>query len=97
MAAGLPMVVTAVGGNPEAVIDGETGIVVPPNNPPRLADGILRLVVDPDLRARFGDAGRVRVAANFSINQCVANYDALYRMLLAGGVSCDLPQIRVAL
>jgi len=97
MAAGLPMVVTAAGGNPEAVIDGETGIVVPPNNPPRLADGILRLIVDPDLRARFGDAGRVRVAANFSINQCVANYDGLYRMLLAGGVPCDLPQIRVVL
>ena len=97
MAAGLPMVVTAVGGNPEAVVDGETGFIVPPHDPPRLASEILRLVAEPDVRARFGDAGRARVAANFSIDRCVASHDALYRLLRAGGAPKDLPEIRAEL
>jgi glycosyltransferase involved in cell wall biosynthesis len=97
MAAALPMIVTTVGGNPEAIIDGETGLVVPPHEPPRLGDAIVRLADDADLRARFGDAARARVAAHFSLEQCVANHDALYRLLLTGGVPGDLPQIRAPL
>jgi glycosyltransferase involved in cell wall biosynthesis len=96
MAAGLPMIVTAVGGNPEAVIDGETGLVVPPHDPPRLADAILRLADAPDLRAMFGGAARAWVAGQFSLEQCVEKYEALYRLLLAGGIPKDLPGIRVA-
>jgi len=96
MAAGLPMVVTAVGGNPEAVIDGESGFVVPAHDPPRLTNAILRLADDAELRAKLGGAARARVAANFSLEQCLENYDALYRLLLAGGNLKDLPQIRMA-
>jgi glycosyltransferase involved in cell wall biosynthesis len=97
MGAGLPMVVTDVGGNTEAVVDGESGLVVPPHNPRRLAEAILRLADDATLRSTLGLAARGRVATCFSLQQCVANYDALYRLLLRGGVPGDLPQLRGAL
>ena len=83
MRAGLPMVVTDVGGNAEAVVDGETGFVVPPADPAALATALLRLAHDPALRRRLGEAGRERVATPFTLDQCVANYRALYDELLA--------------
>ena len=71
MAAGLPMIVTAVGGNPEAVIDGETGLVVPPSDPKAIGSAILRLAADPALRKCFGAAGRSRAKSEFSLDRCV--------------------------
>lgn len=88
MAAALPMIVTDVGGNAEAVSDGETGLVVPARNPERLASAIVRLANDPELRRAFGEAGRRRVQAHFSFVGCVDRYDLLYRGLLRG----DIPQ-----
>lgn len=82
MAAGLPMVVTAVGGNGEAVIDGESGIVVPSRDSSALGDAILTLVGNPALRERMGIAGRQRVFENFSLDACVNRYAGLYRALL---------------
>lgn len=79
MGAGLPMVVTDVGGNAEAVLDGETGIVVPARDPAGLGRAILRLAADPALRLRLGRAGRARVAAHFSLEACVDQYEELYR------------------
>lgn len=67
MAAALPMIVTAVGGNPEAVVDEETGLVVPAHNPGAIGEAVLRLARDPELRKRFGAAGRDRVRREFSI------------------------------
>jgi glycosyltransferase involved in cell wall biosynthesis len=84
MAAGLPMIVTDVGGNPEAVLDGETGFVVPAGDPKAIGAAVLRLARDPDLRRRFGEAGRRRVAEEFSMAACVDAYAELYRNLLAG-------------
>lgn len=84
MASGLPTIVTDVGGNPEATIDGETGIVVPARNPARLARALVRLANDANLRATFGQAGRKRIADVFSLDRCIRQYDALYRALLAG-------------
>jgi glycosyltransferase involved in cell wall biosynthesis/SAM-dependent methyltransferase len=84
MAAGLSMIVTDVGGNPEAIADGESGLVVPPQDPPSLARAILRLAKDLDLRARLGGAARRRVSEQFALECCVANYDALYMSLLEG-------------
>jgi glycosyltransferase involved in cell wall biosynthesis len=81
MAAGLPAIVTDVGGNAEAVVDGETGLVVPPHAPARLAEAIVRLANDPALCAELGAAARQRVAKHFSFKQCVSHYDGLYRML----------------
>jgi glycosyltransferase involved in cell wall biosynthesis len=83
MAAGLPMIVTAVGGNPEAVLDGETGIVVPSRNSTAIGDAILRLVLDPDLRKRLGEAGQKRVSEEFSIEHCVTAHAELYQEMLA--------------
>jgi glycosyltransferase involved in cell wall biosynthesis len=96
MAAGLPMIVTDVGGNAEAVIDGETGLVVPAKDPGRLADAILRLARDAELRSRYGAAGRRRVHERFAMQQCVAAYEMLYRTLLGGGVPADIAEIRVS-
>lgn len=78
----LPMIVTDVGGNAEAVVDGETGFVVPPADPPALCAALLRLAQDPALRRKLGEAGRERLAANFTLDECVANYRALYDELL---------------
>lgn len=78
MAAGLPSVVTDVGGNTEAVIDGVTGIVVPPHNPQALASAIHRLLLNPLLRQQMGSSARQRFINNFEIETCVENYYAVY-------------------
>ena len=95
MASGLPMIVTDVGGNAEAVIDGECGIVVPPHDPARLAEAIVRLANDPALRARLGDAGRRRMTAHFALERSIEAYDALYRALQSGIAPGDIPEVRV--
>jgi glycosyltransferase involved in cell wall biosynthesis len=84
MAAGRPMIVTDVGGNAEAVRDGETGLVVPAHDAEQLARAIVRLSNDPHLRAEFGQAGRRRAQDHFSFSRCVDSYDRLYRGLLRG-------------
>ena len=84
LAAGLPMVVTDVGGNAEAVTNGDTGLVVPPRDPVALGGAILQLATHPELRSRMADAARARAAREFSIESCVEKYDRLYRGLLDG-------------
>lgn len=81
MAAGLPMVVSDVGGNAEAVIDGECGHVVPAHEPATLAQALADLIGDAGRRQTMGDAARRRVAASFSLDACVAAYEALYEEL----------------
>jgi glycosyltransferase involved in cell wall biosynthesis len=97
MAAGLPVIVTDVGGNREAVIDRKCGLVVPPRSPAQLANAIVELANDGPLRARFGAAGRQRVQTQFSLDQCVAKYDRLYRALQAGGGLADCPDLRITI
>jgi glycosyltransferase involved in cell wall biosynthesis len=82
MAAALPMIVTGVGGNAEAVLDGETGFVVPPGNPKAIGEAILRVARDAALRNRLGAAGRARVEKEFSISRCVRSHAELYQNLL---------------
>jgi glycosyltransferase involved in cell wall biosynthesis len=79
MASGLAVVTTRVGGNPEVVADGETGLLVPAANPPALAAALLKLHEDADLRQRMGQAGRRRVEQHFEIGRMVAEYEELYR------------------
>lgn len=67
MRAGKPIVATDVGGIAEAVVDGETGILVPPASADALAEGLRRLVEDESLRQRFGRAGRARYEDSFSL------------------------------
>jgi glycosyltransferase involved in cell wall biosynthesis len=94
MFAGLPMIVTDVGGNAEAVIDGETGIVVPPQDPASLGEAIARLARDPMLRRSYGVNGRRRVEAHFSLDSCVSRYEALYRGLQAGKSPREIVEIQ---
>jgi glycosyltransferase involved in cell wall biosynthesis len=79
MAASLPMIVTNVGGNAEAVIHNKTGIVVPPHSPPALAKAILKLALNPALAKAFGQAGRIRVQKSFTLESCIEAYDQLYK------------------
>jgi len=83
MRASLPMIVTDVGGNAEAVIDGETGFVVPSAAPKALSSAIVRIAQDSGLRGRLGDAGRERVMAAFTLDNCVAEYRSLYDELVS--------------
>lgn len=92
MAAGLPMVVTDVGGNAEAVVDGETGLVVPARNPQALGAAIATLAKEEALRRRMGAAGRARAETVFSIDACIAQYDRLYQSLLGEATSALNPQ-----
>jgi glycosyltransferase involved in cell wall biosynthesis len=66
MAHGRPVVATHVGGLLDLVVDGETGIVVPPRDPAALRSALERLLVDPDLRRKLGSAGRDRARTHFS-------------------------------
>jgi glycosyltransferase involved in cell wall biosynthesis len=81
MAAGLPMVVTDVGGNSEAVSDKSTGYVVPPHNPNELGQALLNLALNESLRTTFGTRGKARVKQMFSLASCVDSYMEMYRSL----------------
>lgn len=83
MAAGKPVVATAVGGNPEAVADGETGVLVPPKDPESLAQGILALMKEPERARKMGLAGRARVEREFGLQAMVERYEQVYLDLLA--------------
>lgn len=78
MASGLPIVATRVGGNPEVVADGETGLLVAPGNAEVLASALLEVWRDPAKRRAMGAAGRVRVETHFDVRQMVAAYEKLY-------------------
>lgn len=82
MAAGLPVVATNVGGNPEAVLDGQTGFIVPPKDPKSLSEAILKLAGDSKLCTSFGVKGQERLAKEFSRDACVAKYLKFYRELV---------------
>jgi glycosyltransferase involved in cell wall biosynthesis len=78
MAAGLPCVSTAVGAIAEAVEDERTGLLVPPEDPERLAAALLRLLKDPVLRVQMGSAGRERACSRFDLKVMTRRYEDLY-------------------
>lgn len=80
MAAGLPVVATRVGGIPEIVTEGETGLLVPARDPEALAAAMVHLVGDPGLRRRLAEGGRRRVR-DFSADRTEERMDALYAEL----------------
>ncbi len=86
MASGLPVLATAVGGNPELVVEDETGRLVPRDDPEAMAHALDDLLSDPSRMARMGQAGRARVEERFSIEAMVAKYLALYDQLNNKGV-----------
>ena len=90
MAAGLPMIVSEVGGNAEAVIDGVCGRVVPARDPVALASALSELATSSARRERWGQAARTRALRHFTVETCVERYHALYSNVLAG-MSSPIP------
>jgi glycosyltransferase involved in cell wall biosynthesis len=88
MARGLPVVATRIGGNPEVVADGETGLIVPASDPDVMAGAVLRLLGDAEAGRRMGRAGRQRVEAHFDVRRMVADYEAAYA---GGGARAPAP------
>lgn len=82
MAAGLPVVATAVGGTPELVLDGQTGLLVAPGDPSALADALLALLADGRLAESLGRAGRARVEAYFGEGLMIRQMEALLDRLV---------------
>ena len=94
MASGKPMVVTQVGDNSRVVLDGETGLLVPPADPTALADGLTKLLHDRDLRQRLGTAARRRYEATFTTQHMIRAYEDLYRELACEGLGNRCPAPR---
>jgi glycosyltransferase involved in cell wall biosynthesis len=88
MSQGKAVIASATGGIPDIVIDGETGLLVPPGDADALQHAMQRLIDDPALRDRLGDAGRRRVAS-FTTDAVMPRYERLYQMILERGVVGD--------
>ena len=84
MAAGLPVVATAVGGNREVVSDGETGLLVPPASPAALAFAICQMASGEADGSAMGHLGRDRIAKHFDVCNMVRDYEQLYCQILQG-------------
>jgi len=82
MAAGAPTVATRVGGTPEAIVDGVTGVLVPPADSRALADAIVHLLHDTRLATHLGTAARAHIVDHFSIRRMVRSTEDLYVELL---------------
>ncbi len=83
MSCGVPVIASRVGGVPEVVVDGETGLLAPVGDVAAMAAHVVRLLDDPPLRARLGQAARRRAETVFPLEPMVARYEALYRRLLS--------------
>lgn len=95
MAAGLPIVSTAVDGIPEVVLDGQVGLLCPPQDARALADQLRTVIENPELRHKMGEAARVRVNTVFSAQRMAAKTARLYFTLLGTQMlPADSPEIR---
>ena len=84
MAAGLPSIATRVGGTPELIQEGETGLLVAPEDTAALAAAMVRLADDPALRQSLGQRARRKVEAEFGLDRIAQRYEALYAELCQG-------------
>jgi glycosyltransferase involved in cell wall biosynthesis len=89
MAAGVPVVATRIGGNPEVVEDGATGWLVPPRDPEALAQAITSILQDRGRAASFGGRARERVAERFSLQRMVRETESFYERALALNVRSE--------
>lgn len=83
MACGKPIVASNVGGIPESVVDGETGLLVEPGNVDALAEAVIRLSIDKTLRHDMGRKGQLRAQADFSVDSLIHDTLAVYYHLLS--------------
>jgi len=81
MAVGLPVVATDVGGNREAVLDGETGFLVRERTPEAFARPLIALLEDDDLRLRMGASGMARCLSNFELGKTMRDLEDYYLAL----------------
>jgi glycosyltransferase involved in cell wall biosynthesis len=79
-----PVVATAAYGLPDVVRDGDTGVLVPPEDPVALANAIAGLLHDPARRAEMGRRARARALEKFSVEGMARSYEELYRRVLGG-------------
>jgi glycosyltransferase involved in cell wall biosynthesis len=77
-----PVVACAVGGNPEAIVEGETGFLIPPKNPAAMAEALRKLVNDPDLTKRMGTAGHARAKKEFTLNAMLTKTQDLFEHII---------------
>ena len=87
MAAACPVVAADTGGAPEAVLDGETGLLVPPRDVDALTTALDRLLSDAAMRERLGGAGRRRAEEYFSVDRYIERVFAVYERALAAAPS----------
>lgn len=80
-----PVIGCSAGGPREIIVDGETGFLVPPEDPARLAVALVRLVTDADLRQRLGRAGRARLLERFTHTAMARGFAEFYRRVIAAG------------
>lgn len=78
MIAGKPVVATQVGGNPELVLNGETGFLIPPRDSQALAANLVTLLTNKQQAAQFGERGKCRAEGQFSLHNMVCAHQALY-------------------
>jgi glycosyltransferase involved in cell wall biosynthesis len=83
MASGLPVAATSVGGIPEAVADGESGLLVPPGDPVPLAAALESLLENPELSGSMGERGRIVAMERFDAGDCVSAYEECYSAAIA--------------
>jgi len=83
MACGLPVVATRVGGTPEIVSEGVTGLLVPPDDPEAMAQRIQMYIRDDELRQRHGGAARESVVRHFSLDRMMQHYVDVYDAVLS--------------
>ena len=89
MASRLPVVVTAVGGNPEIVRDGVEGLLIPRGDAEAATAAFLRILDDPAAAARMGEAGRARVEERYQLSRTIDAYGRLYQQLASPKAKTD--------
>lgn len=96
MAAGLPVVASAVGGLLDLIADGRTGLLVPPAEPDALAGAVRSLIEHPARAAAMGEAARAEVLQHYSFDRMVASFEQLYLSSLQAGASARARQAQTA-
>jgi glycosyltransferase involved in cell wall biosynthesis len=92
MAVGLPVIASNAGGNPELVVDGGSGVLVPPGEPARLAQAMARLMDNPAAAAALGAHAAQRIRTEFTLSKMLAGVEALYASALSRGETRKLPE-----
>jgi glycosyltransferase involved in cell wall biosynthesis len=91
MASSKPVVATQVGGNPEIVVHGETGLLVPPADAQALADAILSILEDEEAASRYGTAGKKRVEDKFGLGRMIRQYEDLFERVMSTELAKSIP------